>query len=180
MANTYTKIASVTVGAGGSSTIDFSSIPSTYTDLLFKLSLRADTNSGTYQQLSYRFNANTSSYAVRDIEGNGSAAGSGNNTTNTPGEGGTWGRLTSTGINIPSTTASTFTSFDWYIPNYTVAQYKSFGFEMTSENNATQAYQEISAGLWSNTTAINQVTITPFSGNFAQYSTATLYGISNT
>ena len=33
MANTYTLISSVTVGSGGASSIDFTSIPATYTDL---------------------------------------------------------------------------------------------------------------------------------------------------
>ena len=40
MATTFTKIASVTVGSGGASSIDFTSIPSTYTDLCVKLSTR--------------------------------------------------------------------------------------------------------------------------------------------
>ena len=44
MADTYTLISSVTVGAGGASSIDFTSIPATYTDLLVKFSLRTDFN----------------------------------------------------------------------------------------------------------------------------------------
>ena len=40
MADTFVKIATVTVGSGGAATIDFSSIPSTYTDLCIKHSLR--------------------------------------------------------------------------------------------------------------------------------------------
>ena len=43
MANTYELIASSTVGAGGASSIDFNSIPNTYTDLLVKLSGRSST-----------------------------------------------------------------------------------------------------------------------------------------
>ena len=47
-----------------------------------------------------------------------------------------------------------------------------------SENNATTAYATLNAGLWSNTAAINAIGLTITSGqNFAQYSTATLYGI---
>ena len=41
---TYTLISSVTVGAGGASSIDFTSIPSTYTDLLVKISARSTLN----------------------------------------------------------------------------------------------------------------------------------------
>jgi hypothetical protein len=40
MANTFTLIASSTVGSGGAASIDFTSISSTYTDLVVKLSLR--------------------------------------------------------------------------------------------------------------------------------------------
>jgi hypothetical protein len=36
MANTYEAIATVEVGSGGASTIDFTSIPSTYTDLVLR------------------------------------------------------------------------------------------------------------------------------------------------
>ena len=35
------------------------------------------------------------------------------------------------------------------------------------------------AASWSNTAAINRITLTPASGNFVEYSTAYLYGISN-
>ena len=37
MANTYTLIASLTVGSGGAANIEFTSIPATYTDLLPEL-----------------------------------------------------------------------------------------------------------------------------------------------
>ena len=42
MATTFTKIASVSVGSGGAATMSFTSIPSTYTDIVVKLSARGD------------------------------------------------------------------------------------------------------------------------------------------
>ena len=59
MPTTFTKIASVSVGAGGASSIDFTSIPSTYTDLVVKVSYRTTdaTNTGT---LISTFNNDTS------------------------------------------------------------------------------------------------------------------------
>ena len=46
MANTFQLISSTTVGAGGASSIDFTSIPSTYTDLVIKWSGRLTSTGG--------------------------------------------------------------------------------------------------------------------------------------
>ena len=166
MADTYTLISSVTVGAGGASSIDFTSIPATYTDLLVKLSSR---NTSTGGAIYLRFNGSTSSYTVRYLEGNGAAASSGTDST----------YLYVSELNTSSTTASTFSSADIYIPNYAGSTNKSVSADSVSENNATTAYAGIYAGLWSNTSAITQVTLYPSANTFAQYSTAYLYGIKN-
>ena len=47
MANTYVKIATVTVGSGGAANMTFSSIVGTYTDLAIKISARSDKATGT-------------------------------------------------------------------------------------------------------------------------------------
>ena len=82
MADTYTLISSVTVGAGGASSMTFSSIPQTYTDLVIKVSGRnADTGGGNAR---LRFNSDTTSgnYAYRSLyTSNGTSAASGNSTT---------------------------------------------------------------------------------------------------
>jgi hypothetical protein len=74
------------------------------------------------------------------------------------------------------TTANTFGSGDFYIPNYTSANYKSVSYDVTEENNATQSYSQLGAGLWSNTAAITSITLTAVP-TFAQYSTFYLYGV---
>ena len=58
MANTYTLIASNTVGSGGAASISFSSIPSTYTDLLVKISTRD--NTGSFNDMLLTFNGSGS------------------------------------------------------------------------------------------------------------------------
>lgn len=169
MAATFTKIATVTVGSGGASTIDFSSIPSTYTDLCIKVSGRInDTNS--WWDYYIRFNGSTANYTDRVIYGNGASTNSITDTT--------------TGIIVrTSTTANTtntFGSSEIYVPNYTSSNYKSVSHDAVSENNGTTAFAGLTAGLWSNTSAINQVTLIAASSlTFAQYSSATLYGIKN-
>jgi len=75
-------------------------------------------------------------------------------------------------------TASTFGNGQVYIPNYAGSNNKSTSADTVSEDNATLAYSALTAGLWSNTAAITSITIAAVT-NFAQYSTAYLYGISN-
>jgi len=171
MANTYTLIASVTVGSGGASSIDFTSIPSIYTDLKLKLSFRFTSNSvDTYLKFN---NSSSAQYGYTYLRFNpdvGVASG------------------TATGQTIDNyamfSDASTWTSNTFgnavlYIPNYTSSNNKSFSLDSVTENNSSDAWGQIHAGLWSNTSAINQITFTNPSGDFAEYSTAYLYGISN-
>jgi len=64
-----------------------------------------------------------------------------------------------------------------YIPNYTSSNAKSASIDGVSENNATASYQTIDAFLWNDTSAITSITLTLSGGNFAQYSSASLYGV---
>ena len=81
------------------------------------------------------------------------------------------------GVNDSSFTASVFASSEIYIPNYTSANNKSFSANSVNENNGTTTNMALNSNLWSNTSAITRITLDPFGGDFAQYSTATLYGI---
>ena len=166
MPDTFVKIASVTVGSGGASSIDFTSIPSTYTDLCLKVSARQTTGDVAYASI--RFNNATTNFTYRSIEGNGATVGSYNGST------GIYGITNTSGW-----TANTFNNVEVYIPNYAGSNNKSFSSDSVTETNATTVYADLIAGLWSNSAAINQVTIYPNTGNFVQYSTATLYGIKN-
>lgn len=161
------KIASTTVGSAGASTIDFTSIPSGYTDLLLKISSR-DTRSGSVLNgLVVKFNTSSANFTSRVLEGSGSGTSSFTDTQ------GLIGNSTSA-----SATASTFNSVDVYIPNYAGSTNKSFSFDSVTENNATAAYANLGAGLWSNTAAINSITLSCLnSASFVQYTQATLYGI---
>jgi len=169
MATTYQFISSVTVGSGGASSMDFTSIPQTYTDLLLFVTAR---NTGNGSGLYLRFNGGNSNYSTKELEGNGASAYSSNNTAGT-----SYGFCGS--ISNSSTTASTFANNFIYIPNYAGSNNKSFSADGVGENNATTVYADLIAGLWSNTAAITQVTLYPSLNSFAQYSTAYLYGIKN-
>ena len=167
MANTYTLIASSTVGSGGAANIEFTSIPATYTDLLVKLSIRGTANIGA-AALNVEYNGNASSYTMIRLMGDGSAAETATNST---------GQIAV--IQGGNATANTFGNYELYIPNYTSANNKSSSMDFVNETNATTEYLGFYATLWANSAAITSIKFTPTSGSIVQYSTAYLYGISN-
>lgn len=160
---TYIKIATVTVGAGGAASMDFSSIVGTYTDLVLKVSARTNT---TTPNIMITLNGSTSSFTNKVVYGTGSSAASTS-----------YARFVAYGC-MSTDTASTFGNSEIYLPNYSGSTNKSFISDAVHENNATAANAGLSAGLWSNTAAITAISLAPDSGNFVQYSSATLYGIS--
>jgi len=170
MANTYTLIASSTVGSGGVSNIEFTSIPSTYTDLLIKMSLRSN-RALAVDGIVMRFNGDTTSgnYTAKRIYGSGSGSPTSDSANN--------GLAI---MNGNTATASVFANAEAYIPNYTGGNAKSVSADGVSENNATEAYAVLYSLLWSGTSAISSIKITSETADtILQYSTAYLYGISN-
>jgi len=169
MANTFELIASSTVGAGGAASINFSSIPSTFTDLCFKISVRITRSGYVGDILNISFNGTSTNESSRRLEGNGSSASSASNSLLLAYQGST-----------TDATANTFGNGELYIPNYAGSTNKSASNDGVSENNGTTSYDGFAANLWSNTAAINQVTFTPDAGSdFVQYSSIYLYGVKN-
>jgi len=169
MANTFELIASSTVGVLGASSIDFTSIPSTYTDLCIKASLRT-AQFGTAeasQSLLIQFNGTTTNYSYRLLQGYNNTAASYNGTTRFFGD-----------ATNSDATASTFGNLEIYIPNYAGSTNKSYSADSVTENNGTKAAADLDAGLWSNSAAITSISISAAS-NLVQYSTAYLYGVKN-
>jgi hypothetical protein len=168
---TYIQIGStVTVPVGGSASIDFTSIPATYTDLILKISGRTN-RSLEVDGITVRFNNDLTAgnYSGRRLFG----AGSG-----TPGSDTTYAGMPF--MTAATSTASTFGNAEIYVPNYAGSAAKSFSIDGLGENNATTTYAGLGAGRWTGTAAINQITIYPETGTLLlQYSTATLYGIKN-
>jgi hypothetical protein len=173
MAYTYSKLAETTVGAGGTSAITFDNIPQNYTDLVIKISARTNRASQSVDSLKLTFNGTATSFSNRGV-GSDTAGGSAFSFTNA----GSASIEDSVFTTATNATANTFGSGEIYIPNYTSSNSKSTSGDSTTENNSTQAYPLLTAGLWSNVTAISRITLAPLSGtSINQYSTATLYGI---
>lgn len=162
-------IETVTVGAGGSSTISLNSIPADFTDLLIITSLRGISYAGI------TLNGNNSNTSMRVLWGTGSNAQNANYTSFTYN---IWQTLSKNG-----NTANTFGSSQIHIPNYRSSVAKSISIDSVGETNATGAEQIISGALWNNTAAITSISFTSLddnlnpSGVFAQHSSVSLYGI---
>jgi hypothetical protein len=168
MADTYVLLQKINVGPAGVSSVTFSSIPQTgYTDLVVYHSAR-NTVANANLQLSFNGSGGTA-YSAKKIYASNTTVVSNSETS----------AAYIYGLSDRSTdTASTFASGSFYIPDYTSSSYKSFSYDGALEGNIAATYLYLTAGLWSNTAAITSVTLTPDSGNFAQYSTFSLYGVS--
>ena len=163
----FESIATVTVGSGGASTIDFTSIPSTFQHLQIRAMARNTT--GTADAL-YQFNGDTgSNYAWHLLVGNGSSAQAyaGTSTTNFRGAGYTVYVASSTinGVGVTDI-------LDYKDTN----KFKTTRTLLGSDTNGGGELQFWS-GLWRSTSAITSIKITPSTGSFAQYSHFALYGI---
>jgi hypothetical protein len=173
---TYTLIQpAVVVGLLGATDITFSAIPSTYTDLVLKVSARTSAIPGAPDDgLFLQINSITSGYSNRTVYGIGS--GTGLSASNSYG-------ITSktyvSAINTANSTANTFSNNEIYIPNYAGSTNKSISIDGVIENNATGALANLTAAFLSNTAAVSSISLTPNAGVFVQYSTAYLYGVSN-
>jgi hypothetical protein len=147
------------------SSITFSSIPATFTDLYLVLSGRTDRNAAG-DSVFASFNSVTTGFSSIFLQGSGSSASSG-----------TEDRLIAN-VTGATQTANTFGSSAIYIPNYTSSANKSFSTDTVQENNATASAQTIIAGLWSNTSAITSITLSLATGpNFISGTSASLFGV---
>jgi len=150
--------------------IDFTSIPSTFTDLIVLCSLRTTSTFGvggvTWFDVRLSVNSNTSNLSNLFLAGSGSASSSGTGS----------GELIIR-VSDSATTANTFANTSFYLPNYGGATAKSILINSVSETNATNARQELTSGLWNSTTAINALSFSVSTGNLAVGSMISLYGV---
>ena len=151
-----------TLGTAAAS-IEFTSIPQTFTDLVVKVSARGDVGNTAVK---IQFNNSTSNLSTRYLYGSGSAAQSFSDASNIY-----------LYANSSSYTSSTFANSEVYIPNYSGSTNKSVSVDAVTENNATAADMAIFAGRWADTSAITSIKLIPNSGNFVTGSTVSLYGI---
>ena len=155
---TYALIASTT-GTGSSGTISFTSIPSTYTDLILVLNGSLSTGNNVYMRMN---NITSAVYSQTVLSGDGSSASSYRTTavTSFPYMGYTDTSISNMIIHVMDYSNTT--------TNKTVLHRRNLASGQVSAN----------AGLWAQTSAVNQIDV--YSASGATWSTATtakLYGI---
>jgi hypothetical protein len=166
MSSTYEPIATIS-GTGGVSSYTFSSIPSTYTDLVLVTNLFG-TNDGVNTLITV--NGSATGYSLTYLAGNGSSATS-SRTTSSPSWVASLGPLGSGSSTGPFAMILNFMNYSNTTTYKTmIARQNIIG----TANNGTVA----SVNLWQNTAAISSITFAIQGGaTFNSTSTATLYGI---
>jgi hypothetical protein len=172
MPSTYTLI-SKNVLTSSAASVTFSAIPSTYTDLVLRISARTD-RAATSDSIKMTINSDGSAiYSFTKLRGDGTTAYSNSNTGNT------YVSVENTDGN--TATSNTFDSTEIYIPSYLSTANKPISSVIMREDNSTAAttYNSVQAHLYRNTSAITSLSFAPSNGpNFVSGSSFYLYGIS--
>jgi hypothetical protein len=163
----FESIATTTLTTA-TSTITFSSIPATYTHLQIRAIARV-TNAVSELDIITQFNSDTASnYSSHQLYGDGSSAAS--------------GHFLGTNMTLyytsgASAIANNFGCAIIDILDYAnTNKYKTTRSLSGTDNNGT-GYALFRSGNWRSTSAITSITLTPSSGNIAQYSSFALYGV---
>jgi hypothetical protein len=171
---TYTLISSNVLTASQTS-VTFSAIPATYTDLVLRISARSDILSmrGSFTLFpnsetdSSTLGSNTVLYGIA-----GSAASSRRSNT--------YPYRDMYDLDAANATANTFSSIEIYIPSYTASQNKPLSnFGVSENNSANDPLIGITAGLYRSTSGITSLKADLVTANFVSGSSFYLYGISN-
>jgi hypothetical protein len=174
MPGTYEPIATSTLGSS-TTTVTFSSIPSTYTDLVLVLSMQSTSADDIDTRYWLRFNSDSgSNYSMTTVEGDTVNPTSGRNVSRTQ-----FDNLT----NLSSSPEFTLATFN--IMNYSnTTTYKTLLNRAGQQSNnvgtsgGTRSLYGALVGLWRDTSAINRIDIIcAVNGQFATGSMFTIYGI---
>ena len=173
MANTYQLIASNTLSSAAAS-VTLSSIPGTYTDLLLRITTRVDRAIVGAHNCRLTVNgSSTSDYSQTNLAEFGVTI----NSTRASAE-----AFITTPSTANSSTANTFSSNEFYFPNYAGSTSKTLSVFDVIENNSTANFESqisVKAGLRSNTAAITSITLDTNGYNYLSGSSFFLYGIKN-
>ena len=163
----FESIATVTVGSGGANTIEFTSIPGTYQHLQLRIISKSTSNEDNGDMI---FNGvTTNTYAWHSLYGTGAAAGADASAS----------RANVVALRLAgSSFASVFTGNVIDILDYASTTNNKTVRIFNGQDNNGSGLVQINSGLWhASPAAITSIKFTARSFNFAQHSTAALYGI---
>jgi hypothetical protein len=159
MPGSYESIATVPVGAGGQSSIIFTSIPATFQHLQIRLFSKNSTDNGT---VGMRYNSDSgANYSYHDVYGSGASAGAlsaANQTT-----------LFACLTGSTQAAVSVIDILDYADTN----KFKTNRCFIGVDYNGS-GYSWLSSGNWRSTAAITSITL---NATFNQYTHAALYGV---
>jgi len=160
--STYTPIATTTL-ASAQASYTFTSIPSTYTDIVMVCAHSNSAQSGVRVQVGNGSIDTGSNYSITYLLGDGSSA--------------TSGRAANDGsFDFAFVAANSESTLIVNAMNYAnTTTYKTF---VTRNSGAAQGVTA-RVGLWRSTSAINQIKLALSTGNFNAGTTFTLYGIAS-
>ena len=157
MPSTYTPIATQTLGSAAAS-VTFSSIPSTYTDLIIVCNIIRTTGA----DVEFQLNSDTgSNYSFTYIYGDGSTAASGRASSQTKGNAGYSSSTNPMTLIIQAQNYSNTTTFK----------------TLLVRNSPASSVVSSIVNLYRSTSAISSIVLTPNAGNFNTNSVFTIYGI---
>jgi hypothetical protein len=164
--NSYESIATVTVGSGGSSSISFASIPSSYKHLQIRGIVAGTGNSADW--FSVNLNGTTSARSHALYAANVSASG-------TSGANG----LIGLAVAQLAAGSSIFGAFVVDVLDYAnTSKNKTIrALAGREQNGYGTSYVNLGSSLYNSTTAVSSLTITPEVASFAEFSQFALYGI---
>ena len=164
--SSYESIATATVGSGGQSSITFSSIPSTYKHLQLRVFARSS-DSSTNIELDARFNSDSSAnYANHFIYSTGSGTPS------------SFAVTSQTYFQFQRISGASATSGIFGIVILDIIDYQNTNKSKTVRQlGGTDGTLVYASGLWTGTSAVNNIQLYPNTGIFTQYSQIALYGI---
>jgi hypothetical protein len=175
--NSYESIATVSVGAGGSSFIEFTSIPSTYKHLQIRVNSRYTGYQNSGAAVYLQFNGDTgSNYSLHRLIG--------------------YANLSSNGLSSAASTSQSYLQLAYTTGGSTTTN--MFGVQITDifeyantnttktvqsfagyDSNTDTGYRSVGlfSGNWRSTNAISSIKIFPETDSWAQYTSFALYGI---
>ena len=171
----YDSIATVTVGAGGSSSITFSSIPSSYKHLQIR-GIARDNRSATWidtMWLSFNSDTTGTNYYSHGLYGNGTSATAG-------ADAGATGYGMAIALAGASSVAGSFAPFVIDILDYSATTKNKTVRSLHGLEDNTNGTARLRSGLWMNSSsAVSSITLLggDVGVSFQQYSSFALYGV---